>query len=88
MFTDTYVMKLFDRSVDLAQFEEDSSLYPICRAWIRNQPHNRNLAPRNRSPSPERPKPEDDVSFRQDLFYSVLIRKSCVEEMILGNVER
>jgi len=35
----TYVMKLFDRSVDLAQFRESTSLYPIARAWIHNQPH-------------------------------------------------
>lgn len=35
----TYVMKLFDRSVDLAQFEETTSLYPIARAWIHNRPH-------------------------------------------------
>lgn len=34
----SYVMKLFDRSVDLAQFKEDSPLYPICRAWMTNQP--------------------------------------------------
>ncbi|XP_059052051.1 protein lin-37 homolog isoform X2 [Achroia grisella] len=34
----SYVLKLFDRSVDLSQFEEDSPLYPICRAWIANQP--------------------------------------------------
>lgn len=36
----TYVMKLFDRSVDLARFEEDTPLYPICRAWMANQPRN------------------------------------------------
>ncbi|XP_064632985.1 protein lin-37 homolog [Lineus longissimus] len=41
----TYVMKLFDRSVDLAQFEDNTPLYPICRAWMRNQPLNQNLAP-------------------------------------------
>ena len=35
----TYVMKLFDRSVDLAQFGEATPLYPIARAWIHNQPH-------------------------------------------------
>jgi len=29
-------MKLFDRSVDLAQFSYDTPLYPVCRAWIRN----------------------------------------------------
>ncbi|XP_023938846.2 protein lin-37 homolog [Bicyclus anynana] len=34
----SYVLKLFDRSVDLSQFTEDSPLYPICRAWIANQP--------------------------------------------------
>lgn len=29
----SYVMKLFDRSVNLAKFDEETSLYPICRAW-------------------------------------------------------
>lgn len=33
------VMKLFDRSVDLAQFSEDTPLYPICRAWMTNDPY-------------------------------------------------
>jgi len=33
---DSYVMKLFDRSVDLAQFSADTPLYPVCRAWIHN----------------------------------------------------
>lgn len=37
----TYVMKLFDRSVDLAQFRETTPLYPIARDWIHNQPHGR-----------------------------------------------
>ncbi|XP_014616965.1 PREDICTED: protein lin-37 homolog isoform X1 [Polistes canadensis] len=52
-FHHTYVMKLFDRSVDLAQFQEDTPLYPICRAWMANQPRNPNLIPKIRSPSPE-----------------------------------
>jgi hypothetical protein len=66
-------MKLFDRSVDLAQFagvnanevtdngfsnvdvdgEDDNYgsshsavLYPVCRAWMKNQPQNKALAPR------------------------------------------
>jgi len=34
-----FVMKLFDRGVDLAQFHDGSPLYPICRAWIQNKPH-------------------------------------------------
>lgn len=32
----TYIMKLFDRSVDLAQFNEKTPLYPIARAWMRD----------------------------------------------------
>ena len=36
----TYVLKLYDRSVDLAQFSSDTALYPVCRAWIKNQPNN------------------------------------------------
>ena len=55
--SDTYVMKLFDRSVDLAQFDEETSLYPVCRAWLKNQPSNRTFGARERSPSPE-PVPE------------------------------
>ncbi|XP_057320607.1 protein lin-37 homolog [Microplitis mediator] len=53
LFHHTYVMKLFDRSVDLAQFREDTPLYPICRAWLANQPRNPNLVPKVRTPSPE-----------------------------------
>uniref|UniRef100_A0A2L2Y6G7 Protein lin-37-like protein n=2 Tax=Parasteatoda tepidariorum TaxID=114398 RepID=A0A2L2Y6G7_PARTP len=33
----SYVMKLFDRAVDLTPFTEQTPLYPICRAWINNQ---------------------------------------------------
>ncbi|XP_053308106.1 protein lin-37 homolog [Spea bombifrons] len=34
----TFIIRLFDRSVDLAQFSEDTPLYPVCRAWLRNTP--------------------------------------------------
>ncbi|XP_073178921.1 protein lin-37 homolog isoform X2 [Lepidochelys kempii] len=55
---DTYIIKLFDRSVDLAQFAESTPLYPICRAWMRNSPAVRE---RERSPSPPLPTlPEDE----------------------------
>ena len=54
-------MKLFDRSVDLAQFEEAAPLYPICRAWMKNQPHNRNLAPHGGPPSPDHPDENADL---------------------------
>lgn len=30
----SYIMKLFDRSVNVGRFDQDSPLYPICRAWI------------------------------------------------------
>ena len=47
------------RSVDLAQFRDEvcprSSypLYPVARAWIRNEPTNISQAPRPRSPTPD-----------------------------------
>ncbi|XP_042294784.1 protein lin-37 homolog [Sceloporus undulatus] len=54
----TYVIKLFDRSVDLAQFSENTPLYPICRAWMRNSP---TVREQERSPSPNLPPfPEDE----------------------------
>ncbi|XP_065086779.1 protein lin-37 homolog [Ochlerotatus camptorhynchus] len=37
----SFIMKLFDRSVDLARFEGDSPLYPVCRAWMLNKPRTR-----------------------------------------------
>nr|CAH7766929.1 unnamed protein product [Callosobruchus chinensis] len=49
----TYVMKLFDRSVDLARFEEDTPLYPICRAWMQNQPKNPQTIVKRRVSTPE-----------------------------------
>lgn len=29
----SYIMKLFDRSVNLAKFTEDTSLFPLCREF-------------------------------------------------------
>lgn len=34
----TFIMKLFDRSVDLGKYTPETALYPICRAWMLNQP--------------------------------------------------
>ena len=34
----SFIMKLFDRSVDLGKYANNSSLYPICRAWLLDQP--------------------------------------------------
>ncbi|XP_060084849.1 protein lin-37 homolog isoform X2 [Ylistrum balloti] len=66
----TYVMKLFDRSVDLAQFDEEAALYPVCRAWLKNQPHNRSLGTRERTPTPE-PEPPTNSEEEEDIFPDV-----------------
>ena len=56
--SDTYIIKLFDRSVDLAQFSTSSPLYPICRAWMRNNP----AAPEQpASPGPQEPLGGEEV---------------------------
>ena len=36
-----HVMKLFDRSVDLAQFDERTPMYRLCHSWMRNNPNER-----------------------------------------------
>lgn len=57
-FVDSYVIKLFDRSVDLAQFNTSTPLYPICRAWMRNNPSVREPAA---YPSPSHSMVEEEV---------------------------
>lgn len=51
---ESFVMKLFDRSLDLSKYTEQTSLYPICRAWMANQPRNPSIRSYRdaRSPSP------------------------------------
>lgn len=51
---ESFVMKLFDRSLDLSKYSEHTSLYPICRAWMANQPRNPSIRSYRdaRSPSP------------------------------------
>ena len=34
-----YIHKLFDRSVDFAKFNNDTSLYVLARAWMKNKPN-------------------------------------------------
>ncbi|XP_016359082.1 protein lin-37 homolog isoform X1 [Sinocyclocheilus anshuiensis] len=53
-----YVIKLFDRSVDLAQFSTTTPLYPICRAWMRNNPSMRERT----EPSPPHSSGEDEMT--------------------------
>ncbi|XP_072026453.1 protein lin-37 homolog [Amphiura filiformis] len=50
----SYVMKLFDRSVDLAKFRSNSSLYPVCRDWLDSNPSgNKTSKDETRTPSPD-----------------------------------
>ncbi|XP_016970715.2 protein lin-37 homolog [Drosophila rhopaloa] len=37
---ESYVMRLFERSLDLSKYKDGTPLYPICRAWMANQPRN------------------------------------------------
>lgn len=39
----SFIMKLFDRCVDLAKYSEGTPLYPICRAWMLNQPRSNQI---------------------------------------------
>ncbi|EEC13251.1 conserved hypothetical protein [Ixodes scapularis] len=36
--SNTYITKIYGCSVDLAQFDENSPLYSMCRSWIHNKP--------------------------------------------------
>ncbi|XP_057207297.1 protein lin-37 homolog [Triplophysa rosa] len=53
-----YIIKLFDRSVDLAQFSNTTPLYPICRAWMRNNPSMRERT----APSPPHSSGEEEMN--------------------------
>lgn len=54
----SYVMKLFDRSVDLAKFSQNDPLYPICRDWMRNQPRAKLVKQEEEEKPPRRSVPE------------------------------
>lgn len=53
----SFIMKLFDRSVDLARFDAESPLYPVCRAWMRNQPRARSSPDGTKTSGPAPPSP-------------------------------
>ncbi|CAH2244578.1 protein lin-37 homolog isoform X2 [Pararge aegeria] len=88
----SYVLKLFDRSVDLSQFNEESPLYPICRAWIANQPkatYSDISSRKQQEPAPEEsidlPGPEGPVISR---IPSLLPRqKVCKDSINLNYLE-
>ncbi|ALC40655.1 mip40 [Drosophila busckii] len=59
--SESYVMRLFERSLDLSKYKEMTPLYPICRAWMANQPRNPNVAMFNTDGSLPSVKREDNA---------------------------
>ncbi|XP_071511353.1 protein lin-37 homolog [Diadema antillarum] len=74
----SYVMKLFDRSVDLAQFKTNAPLYPVCRAWMANSTSAK-VPRKEQSPSPE-PLPDQDMS-ENGLVYRLPSPNQTIDEM-------
>lgn len=59
--SESYVMRLFERSLDLSKYKDKTPLYPICRAWMANQPRNPQVAVFNTDGSVQSVKREDDA---------------------------
>lgn len=59
--SESYVMRLFERSLDLSKYKDKTPLYPICRAWMANQPRNPQVAVFNTDGSVQAVKREDDA---------------------------
>ncbi|KAH8373557.1 hypothetical protein KR200_010096 [Drosophila serrata] len=58
---ESYIMRLFERSLDLSTYKDNTPLYPICRAWMANQPRNPAVAAYNTDGSLQIPKREDNA---------------------------
>ncbi|XP_022222927.2 protein lin-37 homolog [Drosophila obscura] len=59
--SESYVMRLFERSLDLSKYNEKTPLYPICRAWMANQPRNPAVSSYNTEGSSATVKRESDA---------------------------
>ncbi|EDW71439.1 protein lin-37 homolog [Drosophila virilis] len=59
--SESYVMRLFERSLDLSKYKDKTPLYPICRAWMANQPRNPAVAIYNTDGTTPTVKREDDA---------------------------
>lgn len=59
--SESYVMRLFERSLDLSKYKDKTPLYPICRAWMANQPRNPAVAIYNTDSTNPTVKREDDA---------------------------
>ncbi|XP_056142341.1 protein lin-37 homolog isoform X3 [Lampris incognitus] len=80
-----YVIKLFDRSVDLAQFNTSTPLYPICRAWMKNNPSVRERAA---SPSPPHSIGEEELTDSAPVLGSVICDHIERDHMERDHMER
>ncbi|XP_061875758.1 LOW QUALITY PROTEIN: protein lin-37 homolog [Colius striatus] len=78
----TYVIKLFDRSVELGQFPEGTPLYPVCRQWVRNCPTRCPTAGPTAGPTPG---PPPSHRYRADAW-GVLVGLVVGLGLILGLV--
>jgi len=74
---DSLVLKLRDRSIDLAAFTDNSAMYPICRAWIKNDPLAARQIKGKKSDNFERSfKSENESSVYEDYVYKLPSPKS------------
>lgn len=78
---DSLVLKLRDRSIDLASFTNNSEMYSICRAWIKNDPLSARQIKSKRSENLERSlKTDNESSTIEDYVYKLPPPKSRPED--------
>ncbi|XP_022177074.1 protein lin-37 homolog [Myzus persicae] len=78
---DSLVLKLRDRSIDLASFTNNSAMYSICRAWIKNDPLSARQVKSKKSENLERSlKVDSESSTIEDYVYKLPPPKSRSED--------
>ncbi|CAI6365468.1 unnamed protein product [Macrosiphum euphorbiae] len=78
---DSLVLKLRDRSIDLASFTNNSAMYSICRAWIKNDPLSARQVKSKKSEHLERSlKIDNESSTIEDYVYKLPPPKSRPED--------
>lgn len=84
---DSLVLKLRDRSIDLASFTDNTAMYPICRAWIKNDPLSARQVKGRRSENLERSyKNDNELSTVEDYVYKLPPPKSKSEVGLDANL--
>lgn len=64
--SNTYITKIYGCSVDLAQFDENSPLYSMCRSWIQNKPL-QNLERNHSGEDIDKKKSTNDITDEEDV---------------------